>query len=135
MFKCCINHCHGLISKTDLSVLQTKLQHSAVASIINGKYTNARPLDRQYRTFKRNRINLTTNTMANWVIKSTDNYLSLLYDKLHELIYENRVIHADESTVKVMRIDNPPIKNDRKTYVWVYRNSPKFSSKPIVLYD
>ena len=41
---------------------------SLVASIINGKYGNALPLDRQSRAFKCNGINLATNTMANWVI-------------------------------------------------------------------
>ena len=49
--------------------------------------------------------------MANWVIKSADNYLSLLYDRLHEIIYDNHIIHADETPVKVMRIDNNKIKN------------------------
>ena len=77
-----------------------------VDSIINGKYTNALPLERQAKTFKTNGIQLSTNTMANWVIKSTDVYLSLIYDHLHELIYDSKVIYADESPVKVMRIDH-----------------------------
>lgn len=46
-----------------------------VASIINGKYTNALPLERQTKTFKTNDIQLSTNTMINWVSKSTDVYL------------------------------------------------------------
>ena len=73
--------------------------------------------------------------MANWVIRSADSYLSLLYDRLHELIYENHIIHADKTPVKVMRIDGAKNKNGKKTYMWVYRNSPAHSSKPIVLYD
>ena len=108
---------------------------SLVASILNGKYNNALPLERQSRAYKSNGINLATNTMANWVIRSTDTYLSMLYDRLHELIYENHIIHADETPVKVMRIDNAKIKNGKKTYMWVYRNHPTHSSKPIVLYD
>ena len=52
-----------------------------------------------------NGINLATNTMANWVIRSTDMYLSLIYDRMHELIYDSKVIHADETPVKVMRIE------------------------------
>lgn len=36
-----------------------------VASIINGKYTNALPLERQSKTFKTNGIQLSSNTMAN----------------------------------------------------------------------
>ena len=106
-----------------------------VASIINGKYANALPIERQAKAFRCNGINLATNTMANWVIKSADTYLSLLYDRLHEKIYDNHVIHADETPVKVMRIDNKKIENGKKTYMWVYRNSPASSSKPVVLFD
>lgn len=106
-----------------------------VASIINGKYTNALPLERQAKTYKMNGINLATNTMANWVIRSTDMYLSLIYDRMHELIYDSKVIHADETPVKVMRIDNAKIKNGKKTYMWVYRNRPFRGTHPIVLYD
>ena len=106
-----------------------------VASIINGKYTNALPLERQAKTYKMNGINLATNTMANWVIRSTDMYLSLIYDRMHELIYDSKVIHADETPVKVMRIDNAKIKNGKKTYMWVYRNQSLKGTHPIVLYD
>lgn len=108
---------------------------SLVASIINGKYNNALPLERQARAYRDNGINLATNTMANWVIKSADNYLSLVYDRLHQLIYDNHVIHADETPVKVMRIDNNKVKNGKKTYMWVYRNRPTDESHPIVLFD
>ena len=108
---------------------------SLVASIINGKYVNALPLDRQSRAFKCNGINLATNTLANWVIKSTDYYLSLIYDRMHELIYDSKVIHTDETPVKTMRIDNTKIKNGKKTYMWVYRNRTSRSTHPIVLFD
>ena len=108
---------------------------SLVASILNGKYSNALPLERQSKAYKSNGINLSTNTMANWVIKSSDAYLSLLYERLHQLIYKNHVIHADETPVKVMRIDNTRIKNGKKTYMWVYRNRVTDHTHPIVLYD
>ena len=106
-----------------------------VASIINGKYVNALPIERQARAFRDNGVKLETNTLSNWVIKSTEKYLSLIYDRMHELIYESKVIHADETPVKVMRIDNSKIKNGKKTYMWVYRNNPRCSKHPIVLYD
>ena len=54
---------------------------------------------------------------------------------MHELIYDSKVIHADETPVKVMRIDNAKIKNEKKTYMWVYRNRPFKGTHPIVLYD
>ena len=73
--------------------------------------------------------------MSNWVVNSTERYLSLIYDRLHELIYENKVIHADESPAKVMRIENAKIKGGKKTYMWVYRNRPMRTTHPIVLFD
>lgn len=106
-----------------------------VASIINGKYVNTLPLERQSRAYKCNGINLSTNTMSNWVVNSTERYLSLIYDRLHKLIYENKVIHADESPAKVMRIENAKIKGGKKTYMWVYRNRPMRTTHPIVLFD
>ena len=64
-----------------------------------------------------NGISLTSNTMANWVIKSNDLYLSLVYDRMHELIYDSKVIHADETSVKVMRINDSKIPGGKKTYM------------------
>lgn len=108
---------------------------SLVASIINGKYVNALPLERQSKAFKCNGVNLSTNTMANWVINSATSYLSLVYDHMQERIYNSKVMHADETPVKVMRIDAEKIKNGKNTYMWVYRNKPSSKSPPIVLYD
>lgn len=108
---------------------------SLLASIINGKYVNALPVERQSRTFKTNGIKLEPNTMSNWIINGAERYLSLVYDRMHELIYDSKVIHADETPVKVMQIEKNKIKNGKKTYMWVYRNNPHCSEHPIVLYD
>lgn len=108
---------------------------SLLASIINGKYVNALPVERQSRTFKTNGIKLEPNTMSNWIINGAERYLSLVYDRMHELIYDSKVIHADETPVKVMQINKTKIKNGKKTYMWVYRNNPHCSEHPIVLYD
>lgn len=108
---------------------------SLLALVMNGKYTLALPIERQSKAFKRNGINLSANTLANWVIKGTENYLSLIYDRLHERIYDSRVIHVDETPAKVMRINNRKIVNGRKTYVWVYRNRPGTGSPPIILFE
>lgn len=106
-----------------------------VSAVINGKFANAIPIERQSKAYKTNGVNLSSNTLGNWVIKSSELYLSLMYDRLHRLIYDSRVIHADESPVKVMKIDGDKIKNGKKTYMWVYCNKPDDSSHPIVLYD
>ncbi len=106
-----------------------------LASLANGKYVNALPVERQSRAFKANGIDLDSNTLSNWIIKGADTYLSLVYDRLHTLLYDSKVIHADETPAKVMRIDGRKIVNGKKTYMWVYRNRPGKKSQPIVLYD
>ena len=58
-----------------------------------------------------------------------------MYDHLHELIYDNRVIHADETPVKVMRIDGQKLVNGKKTYMWVCQSRPLGGSPPVILYD
>lgn len=93
---------------------------------MNGKYTNALPLKRPSKTHKINGINLTSNTMANWVIKSTSLYLSLIYD--------SKIIHTNETLVKVIRINGSKIPSGKKTYMWFYRNRPLRGTYPIVLY-
>lgn len=106
-----------------------------VAAILNAKYSLAIPLDRQSKGFRSNGIDLSTNTMANWVIRSSDEYLSLIYDKLHSALYDCSVIHADETPVKVMRIENQKISNGKRSYMWVYRSSASQDEKPVILYD
>ena len=69
---------------------------SLVAAILTSKYSNHVPLDRQARSFKDNGINIATNTLANWVINSSDTYLSLLYERMHKCIYDSKVLHVDE---------------------------------------
>jgi hypothetical protein len=96
---------------------------------------NALPLERQSKTFKCNGINLSSNTMANWVIGSSEQYLSLIYDRLHERIYDSKVIHADETTVKVMRIDGKKVSGGKKIYMCVYRNRHRKKKPPVVLFD
>lgn len=108
---------------------------SLLAAILNAKYSLAVPLERQSKAYRSNGINLASNTLANWVIKSADEYFSLMYDRLHRMLYDSKVIHADETPVKVMRIDKNPVKNGKKTYMWVYRNKVFPDSEPIVLFD
>ena len=48
---------------------------SLVAGIMNAKYVNGMPLARQEREFARYDLNLSTKTMANWIIQCADRYL------------------------------------------------------------
>lgn len=41
--------------------------------------------------------------MANWVIRCSERYLSLVYDKLREHLCRQSVIQADETTCQVTK--------------------------------
>jgi len=103
-----------------------------VATLITGKYANHLPLERQSKAFKDNGVKLETNTIANWMIKASDLYLSILYDELHKHLFKSHVVHADETPFEV-------IKDGRKagssSYMWVYRNGECDSKHPVVIYD
>lgn len=71
-------------------------------------------------------------TMANWCILSTQKYLQLIYERLHEELLKREVIHADETTCQVLREDG---KTPQSTsYMWLYTSGSDGLPK-IVLYE
>lgn len=102
------------------------------AAIMNGKYVNAIPLYRLEQEFKRYGLAITRQNMANWMIRLGEEYLSVLYDYLHQKLYDYHVIQADETPVLVNRDGRPA---GSKSYMWVYRSGYMYPEKQIVLYE
>ena len=102
------------------------------AAIINGKYVNAIPLYRLEQEFRRYGLAITRQNMANWMIRLGEEYLSVLYDYLHQKLYDYHVIQADETPVLVNRDGRPA---GSKSYMWVYRSGYMYPEKQIVLYE
>lgn len=105
---------------------------SLEAAILNAKYVNAVPLYRQEQEFKRRGLNITRAEMAHWTILCAERYLSILYDYLHEKIYEYHVIQADETPVRVTKENRT---EGARHYMWVYRTGRMYAGKQIVLYE
>ncbi|QQQ64581.1 transposase [Pseudoalteromonas sp. GCY] len=86
---------------------------SLLSQIITSKYQYGLPLYRQENLFKQYGIALGRRTMADWVIRCASLFKPL-YDRLHEVLLQQPVLHADETTVKV-------VKEDKQTsYMWLY---------------
>lgn len=102
------------------------------AAIITGKYVNAIPLYRLEQEFSRYGLTITRQNMANWMIRLGESYLAVLYDYLHQKIYDYHVIQADETPVLVNRDGRSA---GSKSYMWVYRSGHLYADKQIVLYD
>lgn len=105
---------------------------SLAAAIMNAKYVNATPLARIEREMERYGLAITRQNMANWMIRLTEEYLSVMYDYLHERLYSYHVIQADETPVLVNRDGRPA---GTKSYMWVYRTGHLYTDKQIVLYE
>lgn len=102
------------------------------AAIMNGKYVNAVPLYRLEQEFSRYGLTITRQNMSNWMIRLGESYLAVLYDYLHQKLYDYHVIQADETPVLVNRDGRSA---GSKSYMWVYRSGHLYADKQIVLYD
>ena len=100
---------------------------SLVAGIMNAKYINGMPLARQEREFARYGLNLSTKTMANWIILCANRYLQPLYGLMKEEFLQSRYAHGDETRVQV--IDEPGQKGSTQNWMWVYLTD-EFSGAP-----
>lgn len=105
---------------------------SLEAAVMNAKYVNAVPLYRQEQEFERYGLHISRQNMANWTIQCAERYLAILYDYLHEKMYDYRVLQADETPVMVSRDGRPA---GSKSYMWVYRTGQMYEENRIVLYE
>lgn len=104
----------------------------AVAYVMTQKFVMGSPLYRQAMEWKRKGIELSRQTMSNWMQKCVEFYLAPLYEKLHEKLLERDVLHADETTLQVLKeLDRPATS---KSYMWLYRTGAD-AEHPIVLYN
>lgn len=106
---------------------------SLVAGIMNAKYVNGMPLARQEREFARYNLNLSTKTMANWIICCADRYLNPLYDRMREAFLKSRYIHCDETRIQV--IGEPDQKGSTQNWMWVYLTDGYSGSPQMALFD
>ena len=106
---------------------------SLVAGIMNAKYVNGMPLARQEREFSRYSLNLSTKTMANWIIQCADRYLQPLYDLMKEELLQSKYLHGDETRIQV--IDEPNQKGSTQNWMWVYLTDEYSSSPRMVLFQ
>jgi transposase len=104
----------------------------AIAHVATQKFVMAIPLYRQEQEWNRYGINLSRQTMSNWLIKATFDWLEPIYDTLKEILCLCTVIHADETTLQVLHESGKSPQT--KSYMWLYRTSGDTDS-PIVLYE
>lgn len=121
---------HGLVPAP---VLPHSLASASTAAwVIYQKYVNAVPLYRQEKDWERLGYSLTRTTMANWVIRCSEDYFSRFVERLKTEMLKEEVLHCDETYVKVLK--EKDVSDNSKQYMWVYRTG-KHSERQIVIYD
>jgi transposase len=105
---------------------------SLVAHIANQKYTLALPLYRQEQELSRNNLNVSRQTMANWLIFVAERWLVPIYNALKSILLLAHVLHADETSVQVLKEEGKPAES--KSCMWMYRTGCD-TDRPIVLYE
>lgn len=104
---------------------------SILAYIMSQKYVDSMPLYRQEQQLARLGITLSRQTMANWMIYGASQWLSLLHQRMHDYLLKQDVLHADETTLQVLR--EPGRSAESTSYLWLYRTGRE--GPPIILYD
>ena len=104
----------------------------AVAYLAAQKFVMHSPLYRLEQEFNRQGLKLSRQTMANWLLKASEKWLRPVYDVLHEQLCREPVLHADETTLQVLK--EPGRSSTSKSYMWLYRTSG-CAKQAIVLYE
>ena len=105
---------------------------SLLAYIAHQKYVLALPLYRQEQEFKRLGLNLSRQTMANWMIYVSENYLRPIYDVFKAELLAREVLHGDDTRLQVLREPGKTPQSD--SYMWLYRTSGD-AVRPVVYYE
>jgi len=105
---------------------------SLIADSISKKYVDAVPFYRQEQNYKRNDIPVTRNNLCNWSIRVANDYFKSIVDKMREILYNEGVLHCDETHVEVLNEPDRPA--SRQSWIWV-TTSTRYSDKQISLYN
>jgi len=104
---------------------------AAIAYIMTQKFMYGVPLYRQEQNWKQLDIEISRQTMANWLISASSRWLSVIFERMHGLLLQRDIICADETTLQVLH--EPGRAANTKSYMWLYRTGR--DSPPIVLYE
>ena len=105
---------------------------SLVSYLMTQKYQNGLPLYRLEKGFQFDGVNISRQTMANWIITCAVGYLLAIYLLMISCLLKESVLHSDDTTYQVLL--EPGRRPQTKSYAWLYRTSG-CAEHPIVIYE
>ena len=94
---------------------------SAVAHVMVQKFVEGLPLYRQEQQFQRLGLALSRQTLANWMVTTSERWLSPLYERMHHHLLKRDILHADETTLQVLH--EPGRAAQTQSSIWLYRTA------------
>ncbi len=94
---------------------------SLVAQVMYQKFALGLPLARQEKDWFRLGLVLPRNDMANWVIRCSEEWLTPVYDRIHEKLMECQVLHMDETRIQCNKEEGKKASSD--SFMWVIRSA------------
>lgn len=106
---------------------------SLLSFVFINKFCNYMPYYRQSAAFARRLISISRADMSNWQNQVYEK-LKPLEKMLIQHIKSGKIMHMDETTVKILKYDNREQQKGRqKSYMWLAQGGPR--GKPAVLYQ
>ena len=105
---------------------------STVAHVMYQKYVNGMPLYRQEKDWANQGLILSRATLANWIIRSANDWLLPLWERMKSHLLQQAVVHADETVIQVLKEEGK--KPSSESRMWVYC-SGNTGTAPVVLFE
>lgn len=104
---------------------------SLVAEIMYQKYALFVPLYRIENSFRNMGLNISRQTMSNWIVNLTARYFWMIYNYLIECLMQIPYHQCDETTLLVIKDGRAA---GTKSYVWLHTSSELCEANPIIIY-
>ena len=84
------------------------VSYTHLASILNVKYVNSSALHRVEQEFQRNGVNISRQTMSNWIIRCAEKYFAPFVDRMKQELLSLPVTQSDETPTQVIGDSDRP---------------------------
>ena len=105
---------------------------STVAHVMYQKYVNGMPLYRQEKDWANQGLTLSRATLANWIIRSANDWLMPLWERMKSHLLQQAVVHADETVIQVLKEEGKKPSSESKMWVYCSGNT---GTEPVVLFE
>jgi transposase len=102
-----------------------------IAWVMYQKFCNSIPFYRQEKDWEQYGVSIGRATMANWVIRNSEEFFKPMYEFFRRKLLEREFLMADETPTQVLH--EPERRAQTRSYMWLFRTGED-GGYPIILY-